>query len=146
MSSASENACSKSSTTSSPNACRFIGKGGHVTIKLEGLAEQSIVSVLDDGPGFGNVDPKLLFTRFYRGDNSRARNTGGTGLGLAIAKSIVDAHDGTIEAFNRAEGGCMLYRRPSQHSRACDVARPHHSTESSRILFFLRWIAAPLFL
>lgn len=98
------------------NACRFIGKGGHVTIKLEGLAEQSIVSVLDDGPGFGNVDPKLLFTRFYRGDNSRARNTGGTGLGLAIAKSIVDAHDGTIEAFNRAEGGaCFIVALPSIH-------------------------------
>ena len=74
------------------NASRFIGEGGHIIVRLEGLADRSVVSVLDDGPGFGNVDPKLLFTRFYRGDNSRARNTGGTGLGLAIVKHIVEAH------------------------------------------------------
>ena len=98
------------------NAARFIGEGGHIVIRLEGLADRSVISVLDDGPGFGNVDPKLLFTRFYRGDNSRARNTGGTGLGLAIAKSVVDAHDGTIEAFNRAEGGAaFIVALPSIH-------------------------------
>lgn len=98
------------------NASRFIGEGGHVIIRLEGLADRSVISVLDDGPGFGNIDPKLLFTRFFRGDNSRARNTGGTGLGLAIAKSIVEAHDGTIEALNRAEGGaCFIVTLPSIH-------------------------------
>ncbi|MDO4590555.1 MAG: HAMP domain-containing sensor histidine kinase [Slackia sp.] len=98
------------------NAARFIGEGGHIEVKLEGLADRSVVSVLDDGPGFGNVDPKLLFTRFYRGDNSRARNSGGTGLGLAIVKSAVEAHDGTIEAFNRATGGaCFIVTLPSIH-------------------------------
>lgn len=98
------------------NASRFIGEGGHVIIRLEGLADRSVISVLDDGPGFGTIDPKLLFTRFFRGDNSRARNTGGTGLGLAIAKSIVEAHDGTIEALNRAEGGaCFIVTLPSIH-------------------------------
>lgn len=98
------------------NAARFVGEGGRITVQLEGLADRSVISVLDDGPGFGNVDPKLLFTRFYRGDNSRARNTGGTGLGLAIAKSVVDAHDGTIEAFNRAEGGAaFIVALPSIH-------------------------------
>ncbi len=98
------------------NACRFIGQGGHITIRLEGLKDRSVISVIDDGPGFGNVDPKMLFTRFYRGDNSRARNTGGTGLGLAIAKSIVEAHDGTIEAVNVAEGGaCFIVALPSIH-------------------------------
>ena len=98
------------------NAGRFVGEGGHVTIRLEGLADRSVVSVIDDGPGFGEVDPKLLFTRFYRGDNSRARSTGGTGLGLSIVKSIVDAHDGTVEAFNAAGGGaCFIVALPSIH-------------------------------
>lgn len=98
------------------NAARFVGEGGLVTVRLEGLADRSVISVLDNGPGFGNIDPKLLFTRFFRGDNSRARNTGGTGLGLSIAKSIVEAHDGTIEAVNRAEGGaCFIVTLPSIH-------------------------------
>lgn len=98
------------------NAGRFIGEGGRVRVKLEGLADHSVISVFDDGPGFGDIDPKMLFTRFFRGDNSRARSTGGTGLGLAICKSIVEAHDGTIEAVNRAEGGaCFIVTLPSIH-------------------------------
>lgn len=96
------------------NASRFVGEGGHVTVRLEGLSDRSVISVIDDGPGFGNIDPKLLFTRFYRGDNSRARSTGGTGLGLSIVKGIVDAHDGTVEAFNAANGGaCFIVALPS---------------------------------
>ena len=87
------------------NASRFIEPGGHITIDLSGLHGSSVIQVKDDGAGFGDIDPNLLFGRFYRADSSRARNTGGTGLGLAIVKSIVDAHDGTIEAVNLPEGG-----------------------------------------
>ena len=98
------------------NASRFVGENGHVIIRLEGLGDKSVVSVIDDGPGFGDIDPKLLFTRFYRGDNSRARNTGGSGLGLSIVKGIVEGHDGTIEAFNAAGGGaCFVVSLPSVH-------------------------------
>lgn len=97
------------------NALRFVDKeNGRIVVKLEGLADQSVISVTDNGPGFGDVDQKLLFSRFYRGDNSRARNSGGTGLGLPIVKSIVDQHDGTIEAINTAEGGaCFIVALPS---------------------------------
>ncbi len=87
------------------NASRFIEPGGHITIDLSGLHGSSVIQVKDDGAGFGDIDPNLLFGRFYRADTSRARNTGGTGLGLAIVKSIVEAHDGTVEAVNRPEGG-----------------------------------------
>lgn len=87
------------------NASRFIEPGGHITIDLSGLHGSSVIQVKDDGTGFGDIDPNLLFGRFYRADTSRARNTGGTGLGLAIVKSIVDAHDGTVEAVNLPEGG-----------------------------------------
>jgi two-component system OmpR family sensor kinase len=53
-------------------------------------------TVSDDGPGIApEVVPKV-FDRFFRGDRSRNRRTGGAGLGLAIARSIVEAHDGTI--------------------------------------------------
>ena len=87
------------------NASRFIEPGGHIVIDLCGLRGNSVIQVKDDGVGFGDIDPNLLFGRFYRADTSRARNTGGTGLGLAIVKSIVDAHDGTIEAVNQPQGG-----------------------------------------
>lgn len=96
------------------NASRFIEPGGHITIELFGLRGNSILAVKDDGSGFGDVDPHLLFDRFYRTDASRSRGTGGTGLGLAIVKSVVDAHDGTVEALNMPEGGaCFIIALPS---------------------------------
>ncbi len=96
------------------NASRFIEPGGHITIDLFGLNNNSIIAVKDDGCGFGDTDPHLLFDRFYRTDSSRSRGTGGTGLGLAIVKSIAEAHDGTVEALNLPEGGaCFIIAIPS---------------------------------
>lgn len=96
------------------NATRFIKPGGHVDVELYGLDGNSIIAVKDDGTGFGDIDPNLLFERFYRTDESRARNSGGSGLGLAIVKSVVEAHDGTVHAFNRPEGGaCFVISIPS---------------------------------
>ena len=96
------------------NASRFIDPGGRITIDLCGLHGNSVVQVKDDGTGFGDIDPNLLFGRFFRADTSRARNTGGTGLGLAIVKSIVEGHDGTVEAVNLPEGGaCFIIAIPS---------------------------------
>lgn len=96
------------------NATRFIEPGGHITIELFGLRGNSILTVKDDGPGFGDADPKLLFDRFYRTDSSRSRETGGSGLGLSIVKSIVEAHDGSVEAVNLPDGGaCFIVAIPS---------------------------------
>ena len=96
------------------NASRFIDPGGHIVIELCGLHDNSVIQVKDDGPGFGDIDPNLLFGRFYRADSFRARNTGGTGLGLAIVKSIVEAHDGSVEAVNMPQGGaCFIIAIPS---------------------------------
>lgn len=90
------------------NAIRHVDEGGHVRITLSGLNRQTIVAVRDDGCGFGDVDPILLFKRFYRTDSSRARHSGGAGLGLAIVKEIVEAHDGSVTAFNASEGGAVF--------------------------------------
>lgn len=96
------------------NATHFIQPEGHIWIELAGTETSSVISVSDDGAGFGDVDPHRLFERFYRTDFSRARNAGGSGLGLAIVKSIVEAHDGSVDAFNRPEGGaCFLVAIPS---------------------------------
>ena len=96
------------------NASRYVGEGGHVHVELSGIRGHSVLTVSDDGPGFGDIDPARLFDRFYRGDRSRARTTGGTGLGLTIVKTIISALDGTVEAVNLPGGGaCFIIAIPS---------------------------------
>ena len=96
------------------NASRMVRPEGHVDVYLSGIKGHSIITVNDDGPGFGDVDPARLFDRFYRGDSSRTRSTGGMGLGLTIVKAIVASHEGTVEAFNRPGGGaCFIVAIPS---------------------------------
>ncbi len=63
------------------------------------------LAVTDDGPGLAPEVVAHVFDRFYRGDPSRSRISGGSGLGLSIAKSIVDAHDGTITLVTSVDNG-----------------------------------------
>jgi two-component system sensor histidine kinase BaeS len=54
--------------------------------------------VADTGEGIPADVLPHVFDRFYRGDPARSQQDSESGLGLAIAKSIVEAHGGTIAA------------------------------------------------
>lgn len=65
-----------------------------LSIRREG--DHAVIEVMDHGQGMTADEAAHAFERFYRGDPSRSRHRGGSGLGLSIAKSIVEAHHGTI--------------------------------------------------
>jgi signal transduction histidine kinase len=58
--------------------------------------------VSDNGPGLPAA-ADAIFEAFYTTKPS------GTGLGLSIARSIVEAHSGTIHARNRQGGGAVFH-------------------------------------
>jgi C4-dicarboxylate-specific signal transduction histidine kinase len=60
------------------------------------------VRVRDAGPGFPDGLADQLFEPFF------STKPEGTGMGLAIARSIIEAHGGTLAAENCAEGGALF--------------------------------------
>lgn len=71
-------------------------------------AKNIIVRIEDNGPGIPESEKEHIFERFYRLDDSRARETGGTGLGLAIAKEAVTLHGGRIEVSSEGQVGSIF--------------------------------------
>jgi signal transduction histidine kinase len=78
------------------NALRHTPRGGRIRLIAEHNGADVRLRVADTGPGIAAADLPYIFQRFYRADPSRYPAEGQTGLGLAIAKSLVEAHGGTL--------------------------------------------------
>ncbi len=78
-----------------------VSKQAH-TGKLKGVKEEMRLVIADGGPGLPSDALEQIFEKFYRAPGAE---TEGTGLGLAVTKGIIEAHDGTIVAENRKQGG-----------------------------------------
>lgn len=88
------------------NALDHIDAGGRVEIVWNETPVITRVTVKDDGSGIHPEDIHHIFKRFYRSRFSQ--DTQGIGLGLALAKSIVEAHDGTITADSTLGQGSLF--------------------------------------
>jgi signal transduction histidine kinase len=66
------------------------------------------LTVDDDGPGIPIDDRALVFERFTRLDDGRARDAGGLGLGLSMVKAITEHHGGTVVIEDAPIGGARL--------------------------------------
>ena len=90
------------------NSVKYMDKPrGEIDIRILDEVDSIRVEIEDNGKGIGQKDLQRIFDRFYRCDPTRARIEG-TGLGLSIAKSIVNAHQGTISARSETDTGTEL--------------------------------------
>lgn len=97
------------------NTLRYTDSPGRLEIRLKTVGNEAEVRWEDSSPGVAADDLPRLTDRLYRVDGSRARTAGGSGLGLAIVKSIVEAHEGTLEASESPLGGlCWTLRFPRE--------------------------------
>ncbi len=75
-----------------------------------------LLTVCDDGPGFQEQIPELLFEPYHRGEGQSASD--GKGLGLWSARHILSVMGGTITAQeNTPHGACFLITLPLEQAR-----------------------------
>ena len=88
------------------NAAAFTPAASTVEVTLQPQEKFWRLTVKDSGEGIPNYALPRIFERFYslpRPDTGKKSS----GLGLAFVREVTLLHGGTVELFNRAEGGAM---------------------------------------
>jgi two-component system sensor histidine kinase CssS len=86
------------------NQLRYAKK--RLTITGTTAGDKVTVTISNDGPPIEESLLPNLFQRFRKG------KSGKHGLGLAIARAVFDAHGGSIQAANKADGPCFTITLP----------------------------------
>jgi len=79
------------------NAIKYTPGEGSVDLTLCENMRSVTIAVKDTGVGLSEENKKKIFSRFFRVDDARHRESGGFGLGLNIADMVVKQHNGKIK-------------------------------------------------
>lgn len=90
------------------NAMRYAGPRSMVTVTLQPVNNEVVLSVEDNGPGVPEPLLHRLGERFFRVPGCRAE---GSGLGLAIVQRMAERHHASVHYANREEGGFRVELR-----------------------------------
>jgi two-component system, chemotaxis family, CheB/CheR fusion protein len=86
------------------NAATYSGKRGRVELRVEHDGKRVDLQVADRGIG---IEPEMIgkiFELFVQAEQRIDRPRGGLGVGLSLARSVVELHGGTIEAYSDGPG------------------------------------------
>jgi len=87
------------------NALKYSDLNCHIEINLVIENGVAIVHFKDDGIGMDSIVQKKVFEKFYRAEGGNLHSIKGFGLGLSYVKSIIEAHNGSIEVKSEKNKG-----------------------------------------
>jgi signal transduction histidine kinase len=98
------------------NAIKYSPAGDEVRVTAGQENGAIRIAVIDHGPGIPHDQQRLIFEKFGRAEVPGGSKPG-TGLGLFIARSIAEAHGGTIDVRSRpSEGATFVLTLPVTRS------------------------------
>jgi signal transduction histidine kinase len=86
------------------NAVKYSPEGGEVRVSAAAANGAVQIAVRDAGPGIPQEYQRRIFEKFGRADVEGGSKPG-TGLGLFIARSIAEAHDGSLDVSSGGDPG-----------------------------------------
>ena len=93
------------------NAAKYSPGTTDIEVRAQAFAATMEITICNAGAGFPPDSLARIFNLFERG--SVESSVPGFGVGLAICRSIIEAHGGSIRAFNPATGGgCVCFTLP----------------------------------
>jgi PAS domain S-box-containing protein len=111
------------------NAARYTPPEGTITLSAALEGAEAVVSIEDNGIGFGPEAAARLFEPFSPLTAANGRAHGGLGLGLSLVQGIVGLHGGKVEAHSEGpgRGAQFVVRLPI----AAGVHAPSHAPRAA---------------
>jgi signal transduction histidine kinase len=90
------------------NAIRYNEPGGRIEMRTASDGPRVALTVANTGPHVPAGEIERLFEPFQRLARDRTGSDSHRGLGLSIVRAIATAHDGTVTATPRRDGGLVV--------------------------------------
>jgi CheY-like chemotaxis protein/two-component sensor histidine kinase len=121
------------------NAAKYTEPGGRIHLSAYRQGDDAVVKIKDDGVGIPTDMLPRIFDTFTQVNRTLERSQSGLGIGLSIVKTLVEMHNGSVEATSDGigKGSEFTVRLPivlSVLESRPDVAEPRRHSGSRRVL------------
>ncbi|MCC7420260.1 MAG: response regulator [Planctomycetaceae bacterium] len=123
------------------NSARYTPRGGRVELEVTADERDVIFRVRDTGVGISPDKLETIFELFVQANSTLHRSSGGMGIGLTLARSIVERHDGRIQARSEGPGRGSEFEirlprigRPKNLPREPEKPTPRKKAKGCRVV------------
>jgi signal transduction histidine kinase len=104
------------------NAVKYTPEKGTVTVEIILDTDSFSVKVSDTGYGIPLDVQSKVFSKLFRAENIKDKDTDGTGLGLYMVKKIIDVSGGTISFESKPGNTVFVVSYPVEGMKSSKVA------------------------
>lgn len=91
------------------NAVKFSPNGGSISVSVQSVTDQAVLTVSDAGIGIPQELIPRVFDLFVQGERTAEASASGLGIGLALVRRLVELHGGTVSVASEGRDKGTLF-------------------------------------